>query len=68
MSLQEELSSLAATLPEERVRALVTFARFLLWQEEHAAWQQFGRAQFARAYGADEPDYSDADLQARTKP
>jgi hypothetical protein len=68
MSLQQELSQLVASLPENRVRELVTFARYLLWEEEHGAWQQFGRAQLARAYGPDEPDYSDADVKEGIKP
>jgi hypothetical protein len=32
-------------------------------QEERQAWSQFGRSSLAKAYGADEPEYTEADLK-----
>lgn len=58
MTTKEALEEILLVLPEHRLSELVDFARFLSWQDERAAWQQFGRTQFARAYGPDEPDYS----------
>jgi len=63
MSVKEALERVLGALPEERLREVLDFAEFLNGQAERAAWQQFGQAQFARAYGPDEPDYTSADLK-----
>lgn len=63
MSVKESLGKFLDALPEERLREILDFAEFLSWREDHAAWQQFGKAQFARAYGANEPEYTRADLK-----
>jgi hypothetical protein len=52
-------------LSQERVRHLIAFARFLAAEDERDAWQSFGKAQLAKAYGTDEPDYSELDLKSR---
>lgn len=64
MSVRANLETLLDSLPEERLRELLDFAEFLSWQEERQAWRQFGQAQFARAYGPNEPEYTHADLKA----
>ncbi len=68
MSVREDLDKLLEGLSEQRLREVLDFARFLNWQEERTAWGQFGQAQFARAYGPNEPEYSTADLKRGPKP
>jgi len=63
MTVQETLVHVVAALPEPRQREVLDFAEFLSSREEQAAWRQFGRAQFARAYGPNEPDYTSADVK-----
>ena len=35
-------------------------------EDERDEWQSFGKAQLAKAYGTDEPDYSELDLKSRS--
>jgi hypothetical protein len=63
MSVKEALDKVLEALPEEKLREVLDFAEFLNGRAERAAWQQFGQAQMARAYGPDEPDYTSADLK-----
>lgn len=63
MSVKDALQKVLNALPEDRLREVLDFAVFVSGQEEREAWRQFGRRQLARAYGADEPEYSLADLQ-----
>jgi hypothetical protein len=65
MNARASLNPLLEGLSEERLRQLIDFARFLAAEDERAAWRNFGQAQLARAYGPDEPDYSEADLKLR---
>ena len=65
MSARQALSELLERLPEERVRKVLEFARLLSGEEERDEWARFGREQFARAYGPDEPDYTPDDLKPR---
>ena len=67
MPVKEMIEELIDKLPEERLRQLLDFARFLSWEEERPEWQRFGQAQLARAYGADEPEYTEADLKPEPK-
>ena len=67
MPVKELIDELLEKLPDERLRQLLDFARFLGWEEERADWQRFGQAQLSRAYGPDEPEYTEADLKAGTK-
>jgi hypothetical protein len=66
MSAKEELDRLAGSLPEERIEQLLEYARFLCWQEERRRWSRFGQAQLARAYGPDEPEYTEADVKVES--
>ena len=63
MTTKQVLDSVLQDLPEDRLSELLDFARFLGWQEENEAWRQFGRQQLARAYGPDEPEYTEADIR-----
>ena len=63
VTTKQVLDSVLQDLPEDRLGELLDFARFLSWQEENEAWRQFGRQQLARAYGPDEPEYTEADIR-----
>jgi hypothetical protein len=68
MSVRDRLQSLLASLPEDRLREVLDFTEFLCAQDEREAWQQFGKTQLAKAYGADEPEYGLPDLVAEPNP
>ena len=62
MSVIETLGKLMENLPEPRQREVLDLAEFLSWRAERDAWREFGRGQLARAFGPNEPDYSNANL------
>lgn len=64
MTIKQALDQVLQSMPEARLREVLDFACFLSANEERQQWQQFQRAQLSRAYGPNEPDYSDADLTA----
>ena len=63
MTAREMLEQVLTELPEDRVGEVLDFARIVGAREEREAWRESGRAQLARAYGEDEPDYTEADLK-----
>ncbi len=63
MTVKEKLEELLSTMPEERQRLLLEFARFLNTRQDDENWRPHARQQFARAYGDDEPEYGEADLK-----
>lgn len=63
MTLRESLNQVLEKLPDEVVSEVLDFARFLSWQEDRQDWQQFGQSQFSRAYGPEEPAYTEADIK-----
>jgi hypothetical protein len=67
MTDRAELDSLLDQLPEDRVRQVIDFARYLAGDEERKEWQALGLAQLAKAYGDDEPEYTEADLKPVTE-
>jgi len=67
MSTRETLEKLLQNMPESRLREVVDFAAYLNWQEEREGWRQFGQSQLAHAYGANEPEYTLADLKPEFK-
>ncbi len=68
MTARETLERILAECPEDRLHEILDFARFLSWRDEHREWCQLGLAQFARAYGPDEPEYTPTDLKAEPRP
>ena len=64
MDVRITLEPLLQDLPDESLRQLIDFARFLAWQEEQKTWQDFGQSQLERAYGPDEPEYNLSDIIA----
>ncbi len=67
VDIRASLEPLLQDLPDDSLRQLIDFARFLAWQEEQKSWQEFGHSQLARAYGPDEPDYSLSDIIPRSE-
>jgi hypothetical protein len=63
MDVRGTLEPFLRELPDDSLRQLIDFARFLAWQEEHKSWQDFGQSQLAKAYGPDEPEYSLSDIK-----
>ena len=63
-----QVHEILAGLCEEQLREVLDFARFLQVRQEHEEWRQFGAQQLARAYGPDEPEYTEADLKPELNP
>ena len=63
MTSKDLLEGILQGLPENRLEEVLDFARFLSFQEDREGWQEFGRRQFARAYGEDEPEYGLGDIR-----
>ena len=68
VTTRDALVQVLQELPENRLGELLDFARFLTIQEEREAWSQFGRSSLAKAYGNDEPDYTETDLKPELDP
>lgn len=65
MTVRQAIDEVLQSMPEDRLRDVLDFARFLATQQERKQWQEFQRMQLARAYGPDEPDYSESDLKRK---
>ena len=63
MSAKRALVELLERLPEERVQEILNFARSVSSTEEREEWAQFGREQFSRAYGENEPESTIGDIK-----
>jgi hypothetical protein len=63
VTAKEALEQILVELPENRLSEVLDFARYLNVQGEREAWRQFGKSQLAKAYGQDEPEYSEADIK-----
>ena len=67
MSIKENLDKLLDSLPEAQVREVLEFAEFLNWRRDSDSWRKFGRAQLAKAYGDDEPEYGAIDREREAR-
>lgn len=67
VTTRDTLVQVLQELPEDRLGEVLDFARFLTIQEEREAWSRSGRLALAKAYGNDEPDYSEADLKPESE-
>jgi hypothetical protein len=65
MSIKETLTQVVQSLSEKRAAEVLDFAQFILQRQEEDDWRAFGQRQFARAYGDDEPEYTEADIKSR---
>lgn len=63
MNARDAISEITRTLPDARVKQLLDYARYLCLEVERADWKEFGKVHLAKAYGDDEPEYSEADLR-----
>ena len=61
-----QVQEILAGLSEDQLREVLDFARFLQARQEQEGWRQFGTSQLARAYGPNEPEYTEADLKTAT--
>jgi len=68
MTTRQALDQILLDLPEDRLNELLDFARYLSTEQELRGWAEFGRAQLARAFGSDEPEYTEADLKPELNP
>jgi hypothetical protein len=67
ITLKNRLDEVLSTLSEERLRQVLEFASQLTEEEERADWHELGRNALSRAYGPDEPEYTEADFKVRYK-
>ena len=63
MTTRDTLVQVLQELPDYRLSEVLDFARFLTVQEERDAWSRFGQVSLAKAYGGDEPEYTEVDLK-----
>jgi hypothetical protein len=63
MTTKESLLSLIEHLPAERLQELLSYARYLAVKEEADTWHELGLRQLAKAYGNNEPEYTEADIK-----
>jgi hypothetical protein len=63
MTTRQVLDRVLETLPENRLVEVLCFVQSLQQRENREEWPQFGRAQLAKAYGDDEPEYTEADVR-----
>jgi hypothetical protein len=68
MTTRDAVVQVLQELPEDRLSEVLDFARFLTIQDEREAWSRFGRSSLAKAYGSDEPEYTEADLKPELDP
>ena len=63
MTTRQTIDQLLHDLPEEGLNEVLEFARYVIWRTQREPWQRHARAQFAKAYGADEPEYTAEDIK-----
>jgi hypothetical protein len=63
MTTRQVLNHALETLPEDRLGEVLCFVQGLQTRENREAWANFGRTQLAKAYGDDEPEYTEADIK-----
>ena len=63
MTTRDALSKLLESMPENHLREVFDFARFVSSRAERDAWSVLALEHLERAYGPDEPDYTIADLK-----
>lgn len=68
MTTKQALDRVIQELPEDRLSEVLEFAHFVRTREECHEWSHFGKLQLARAYGNDEPEYTEADIKPELEP
>jgi hypothetical protein len=67
MTTRQVLDHAIETLPDDRLGEVLCFVQSLQTHDSGEAWSQFGRTQLAKAYGDDEPEYTEADIKPEIK-
>ena len=67
LTLKSRIDEVLSRLSEERLRQVLEFASQLTEEEERQQWQELGQRALNRAYGPDEPEYTEADFKVRYK-
>jgi hypothetical protein len=68
MELKQAIERVLEELSEDRLREVLDFAKYIARKRDDEEWQSFGLDQFARAYGPDEPEYTEADIKPDPHP
>ena len=63
MTVKESLDRVLQTLTEQQQQEVLDFAQFLSGKNERDEWRELGRQSLARAYGPDEPEYTEAAIK-----
>lgn len=63
MTTKDALARVLDRLDEERLREVLDFARFVGARDEQREWSDLALDGLARAWGPDEPDYTEADIK-----
>jgi hypothetical protein len=63
MTTRQALNQVLQDLPESSLGEVLHFVQFLQTRDESEEWSQFGQTQLAKAYGEDEPEYTEADIK-----
>ncbi len=67
MTVRQKVDELLSGMSEEQQRIVLELARFLSAQSQQDEWRRAARDQFAKAYGDEEPEYTDADVKAESE-
>lgn len=63
MTVRQRINHILDQMSENQQKLVLELAEFLTTRAEAEAWRGFGLEQFARAYGSDEPEYTEADVR-----
>jgi hypothetical protein len=67
MELKQAIQQVLDELPEDRLRQLLDYARYLAAAREAAEWEEAGLQEFAKLYEG-EPEYTLADIKTSNEP
>lgn len=63
MTAKQALLELVTKLPEESAAELLEIAKSVVGGDEEHDWRHLAVGHFARVYGSDEPEYTEADIR-----
>jgi len=61
---KEAILEVLDQLREDQLKMVMDYAMSLASGDERDLWRRFGQFQLARAYGDDDPNYTEADLKS----
>ncbi len=64
MTVRQKLDEIVSRMSEEQQRLVLELARFLSLRTKHEDWRRAAQDQFARAYGPNEPQYTEDDVKS----